>query len=289
MREEIQRILTNPHLTFLSNTSSILDASVNTLQQHLLLATLLLSFFVAPLIGWLIKRQFEPLQLVCSELSKQMAINQIAIQRPEIQDEISNFIAGFNQFLDTSLKKDNLINESHYRAKYAIEGTGDGLWDWNIEDNTVFFSPRWKEMLGFSEDEVDSGLHEWESRIHPEDKPTVMADVQAYLDGNKAFYNNEHRVRCKDGGYKWILDRGMVVNRSPDGSPLRMIGTHIDISQSKQTENDLLEQKRFLYDSQTIAKVGSWMLNIEIGKISWSDETFKIFGLSPKTDLLCSQ
>jgi PAS domain S-box-containing protein len=173
----------------------------------------------------------------------------------------------------------------NYRAKYAIEGTGDGLWDWNIEDNTVFFSVRWKEMLGFSEDEVGNGIDEWESRIHPEDKPKVLEDVQAYLDGNKSYYNNEHRVRCKDGRYKWILDRGMVVNRSPDGKPLRMIGTHIDISQSKQTENDLLEQKRFLSDSQAIAKVGSWMLNIEIGKIIWSDETFKIFGLSHKTDV----
>jgi PAS domain S-box-containing protein len=94
----------------------------------------------------------------------------------------------------------------NYRAKYAIEGTGDGLWDWNIEDNTVFFSVRWKEMLGFSEDEVGNGIDEWESRIHPEDKPKVLEDVQAYLDGNKSYYNNEHRVRCKDGRYKWLIE-----------------------------------------------------------------------------------
>jgi PAS domain S-box-containing protein len=275
MREEIQRILTNQHLL------SVSYPSTNSLQQHLLLAALLLSFFVGILIWWFIKQQFAPLQLVCSELSS----NQIASgQRPFIKDDINEFILGYNNRLDNSLKSEAVLSENHFRAKYAIEGTGDGLWDWNIEDNTVFFSVRWKEMLGFSEDEVGNRLHEWESRIHPEDKQTVLEDVQAYLDGNKPFYNNEHRVRCKDGSYKWILDRGMVVNRSPDGKPLRMIGTHIDITQSKQTENDLVEQKRFLTDSQTIAKIGSWMLNIEIGKIIWSDETFRIYGLSPKTD-----
>ncbi|MDO9104790.1 MAG: EAL domain-containing protein [Methylovulum sp.] len=130
------------------------------------------------------------------------------------------------------------LQASEFRWKYAIEGSGDGLWDWNMIDSTVFFTKRWKEMLGFSEDEIGNGLEEWEQRIHAEDKARTFAIVQDYLDGKIPVYVCEHRVRCKDGGYKWILDRGIVVSRSEDGKPLRMIGTHTDI-----TERKLAEQK----------------------------------------------
>ncbi len=132
-----------------------------------------------------------------------------------------------------------LLKDSEYRWRFAIEGTGDGLWDWSVADGTVFFSPRWKEMLGFADDEVGNGLDEWESRIHPEDKAAVLITLQAYLEARTPVYASEHRVRCKDGSYMWILDRGMVVSRSGDGKPLRIIGTHADITARKQAEAEL--------------------------------------------------
>jgi diguanylate cyclase (GGDEF)-like protein/PAS domain S-box-containing protein len=136
-------------------------------------------------------------------------------------------------------KAEAALRESEYRWKFALEGSGDGLWDWNLVDNTVFFSRRWKEMLGFAEDEIGNGLDEWEKRIHPDDRAETLATVQAYLDGKTPVYQSEHRVKCKDGSWKWILDRGMVVSRNEDGKPLRMIGTHADISERKRAEEQI--------------------------------------------------
>ena len=131
------------------------------------------------------------------------------------------------------------LSESEFRWRFAVEGAGDGLWDWDVAKSTVLFSKRWKEMLGFSQDEIGNGLDEWSKRVHPDDLARVMVDVQAHLDGATADYANEHRVSCKDGIWKWILDRGVVVNRSPAGKPLRMIGTHTDITERRDAEAKL--------------------------------------------------
>ncbi|AZP12292.1 PAS domain S-box protein [Undibacterium parvum] len=128
------------------------------------------------------------------------------------------------------------LRASEERWKFALEGSGDGVWDWDIPSGKVQLSKRWKEMLGHSEAEIGDALTEWSSRVHPEDMPAVMADVEANLDGITNSFSNEHRVLCKDGSYLWILDRGMVVQRAADGAALRMVGTHTDISQRKQME-----------------------------------------------------
>ncbi|MEO0003008.1 MAG: hypothetical protein RLZZ22_700, partial [Pseudomonadota bacterium] len=125
------------------------------------------------------------------------------------------------------------------RWRFAVDGSDIGLWDWNVSASTVFFSSCWKTMLGYSEDEIGDRLCEWESRVHPDDKAQVMADVGRHLSGEVDFYVNEHRVLCKDGSYKWILDRGRVVERGPDGQALRMIGTHTDLTALKLREQAL--------------------------------------------------
>jgi PAS domain S-box-containing protein len=140
-----------------------------------------------------------------------------------------------------------LLKESEFRWKFAIEGSGDGLLDWNLANNTVFFSKIWKEMLGFAEDEIGNGLEELTKRIHPEDMANAQATMQNYLDGKTPDYVSEYRVLCKDGSYKWILDRGMVVSRSEDGKPLRMIGTHRDITKRKLAKEALrISTKKYL-------------------------------------------
>ena len=131
------------------------------------------------------------------------------------------------------------LSESESRWKFAIEGSGDGVWDWNIQNGEAQFSRRWKEMLGYTEEDILPNYQEWANRIHPDDQAYVAKTIQAYLDGNSVCYIIEHRLKCKDGRYKWILARGMVVSRNGDGNPLRMIGTHSDISQRKATEAEL--------------------------------------------------
>ena len=131
------------------------------------------------------------------------------------------------------------LRESEARWQFALEGAGDGVWDWNAETNEVFFSHQWKAMLGFADDEIGNALEEWDKRIHPDDREQCYADLNQHLKAQSPVYQNEHRVLCKDGTYKWILDRGKVVERDAEGQPLRVIGTHTDIDDLKQAEADL--------------------------------------------------
>jgi diguanylate cyclase (GGDEF)-like protein/PAS domain S-box-containing protein len=125
---------------------------------------------------------------------------------------------------------------SDERWRFAIEGAGDGLWDWNIQAGTAFYSRRYKEMLGYADSEIGNSANEWIQRLHPDDAPGVMAALQPYLDGQAGSATVEYRMLCKDGGWQWTLGRGMVVERDAEGKPLRMIGTNADITERKQSE-----------------------------------------------------
>jgi PAS domain S-box-containing protein len=129
------------------------------------------------------------------------------------------------------------LRRSEERWKFALEGSGDGVWDWNAQTNQVLRSKRWKEMLGYTEEEIGAGLHEWTSRIHPDDLPGVLAAQEAHHAGRTPSLAVEHRLRCKDGSWKWVLNRGMVVQRDEAGRPLRVIGTHTDLTGRKQAED----------------------------------------------------
>jgi diguanylate cyclase (GGDEF)-like protein/PAS domain S-box-containing protein len=131
----------------------------------------------------------------------------------------------------------------------ALEGSQQGVWNWNAQTNQTYFSPQWKAMLGYGDDEISNQLSEWETRVHPDDLPATQAAIQLHLDGQVDFYENEHRLRCKDGSYKWILDCGKVVERSPDGAVLHLAGTHHDITARKQAE---LERARLATRFQTL-------------------------------------
>jgi len=141
------------------------------------------------------------------------------------------------------------LSVSEGRWKFAIDGSDLGLWDWNIPQGTVFFSPQWKKMLGYTEDEIGTGLDEWESRVHPDDLPATLREVQRHLQGESQIYISEHRVRCKDGSWKWIMDRGRVIERTASGTALRMIGTHTDLTWHKRAEADITRMAH--YDALT--------------------------------------
>lgn len=128
------------------------------------------------------------------------------------------------------------LREREERWKLAIEGAGDGVWDWNIPSDTVVFSQLYKEMVGYTDEDIAANEEAWRQRIHPDDRAHVDMDIQAYLQGRTDSYYNEHRVLCKDGSIKWVLARGMLVSRTPDGKPLRMLGTHADITERKVME-----------------------------------------------------
>ncbi|MBN1819926.1 MAG: PAS domain-containing protein [Prolixibacteraceae bacterium] len=133
------------------------------------------------------------------------------------------------------------LQESEERWQFALEGAGDGLWDWNTKTSEVFFSKQWKKMLGYEDHEINNNLDEWDKRVHPDDKEKTYSDLNRHFSGETSVYINEHRLLCKDGSYKWILDRGKVISRLEDGSPLRVIGIHSDISERKKWEEKFKE------------------------------------------------
>ncbi len=142
----------------------------------------------------------------------------------------------------------------------ALEGAGHGVWDWDASTDKVFFSHQWKAMLGHTEQEVGDGLDEWEKRVHPDDLDACYRELKAHFDGATPFYTSTHRVRHKDGGYRWILDQGMVWERNADGSPRRMVGTHTDVTHQKQIE-EALEQARNQAEAASRAK-GEFLANV---------------------------
>ncbi|HEY9747498.1 MAG TPA: CHASE domain-containing protein [Allocoleopsis sp.] len=133
------------------------------------------------------------------------------------------------------------LKTSEERWQLALQGSNDGVWDWNIETNEVFFSPRWHEMLGCEAHEIHNHMEEWSQRIHPEDQDWVMQAVQDHLDGKTSFYVAEYRVLCQDGSYKWILDRGQAL-WNEGGIAVRMAGSYSDITNRKQAEAALQRQ-----------------------------------------------
>lgn len=129
--------------------------------------------------------------------------------------------------------------ELQARWRAVLEATRQGVWDWDVASGKVYFSPVWKSMLGYAEDEIGDGLDEWEGRLHPDDRERVQADLRRHFDGETPSYENVHRVRCKDGSYKWIQDRGQTLERDANGRPLRLIGTHTDVTAQRQHQETL--------------------------------------------------
>ncbi|MBL9129822.1 MAG: response regulator [Verrucomicrobiaceae bacterium] len=129
------------------------------------------------------------------------------------------------------------LAESEERFALAVRGTNDGIWDWDIRTNKVFFSPRWKNMIGYDDEELANEFQTFESRVHPEDHDRVMKTIQDYLYGPLDRYAVEFRFQHKDGSWRWMLARGRALR--DNGKPYRMAGSHTDITEQKAAEEQL--------------------------------------------------
>jgi diguanylate cyclase (GGDEF)-like protein/PAS domain S-box-containing protein len=149
--------------------------------------------------------------------------------------------------LDISARKhqDEQLRESQERWQFAIEGSGDALLDWNIGAETLFSSPRLKELLGYSEDSFGGASSKWATLLHPDDKRKVEAELRLMMGGEPGLRATEFRLRRMDGSYQWILGRGMVVQRDAYGKALRIIGTASDIAERKAYESQLEHMAHF--------------------------------------------
>jgi len=143
---------------------------------------------------------------------------------------------------------DDALRDSEERYALAVQGANDGVFDWDLRSDTVYFSPRWKKMLGYSEFEVGPSTREWFERIHPDDEPAFRRGLTSHLDGDTEHFRLEHRMRSANGRWLWVLTRGLAV-RGADGQPSRMAGSQSDITARKVAEEKL--QHDALHDDLT--------------------------------------
>ncbi|NGZ06310.1 MAG: response regulator [Magnetococcales bacterium] len=172
-----------------------------------------------------------------------------------LQAKVALFLNLYNARTESErLRQELLISEE--RFKFALDGSDEGVWDWDIPSGHVYFSPRWISMLGYGPDEIEPHVRSWERLLHPDDMAAVMSDLDLHLSGLTPIYQTEHRLRTKKGGWLWVLDRGKVVVRAKNGTALRAVGTHHDISRRKQMEEEIRQGKQRYEELTTRIPVG---------------------------------
>ena len=162
------------------------------------------------------------------------------LARAEVDDQGKLVrLTGTVQDISERVEAEKQLRETEQRFAFAVEGAGDGVWDWNVLSGEMTFSGNYESMLGFEPGELESTIDGWTRMVHPEDLTAVQRRLTDYVEGRVEQYSVELRLWCKDGQYKWILCRGTVVETDSKGNPLRLIGIHSDIDQRKSAEQTL--------------------------------------------------
>ncbi|MCP4693732.1 MAG: PAS domain S-box protein [Desulfobacterales bacterium] len=159
---------------------------------------------------------------------------------------------------------------SEERLDLAMDGANDGIWDWNLVNDSVYFDSRYYTMAGYKPDEFPGALGEWQKRVHPDDVDSVNLSVSQYLGGGKETYEVEFRFRRKEGLYMWIRGRGKIVARDKTGKPIRFTGTHTDITEHKRFEEELWQSRQLLNNVFESLQEGIFVLNRDLRCTYWN-------------------
>lgn len=175
------------------------------------------------------------------------------------------------------------VNDDNERLKLIINATGVGIWDWQVITGELSFNQRWAQIIGYSVEELHPIQFEtWSSNLHPEDLEKASKLLERHFSGELDVYEIEARMKHKLGHYVWIFASGKLIERDESGRPKRMIGLHLDITERKEYEERLIISSQILNESQRIAKLGGWELNLKTGLLFWTDETYRIHETSPE-------
>lgn len=200
-------------------------------------------------IGTLCVMDQEPRQLSAEQIESLKIITRQVTRQIEQRRDLAN-LARISLDIHQIGEKLRLSQE---RFELAVLGSSGGIWDWDMKTKEVFFSPRWKSILGYEDHEIPNHLEEWIQRLHPEDLQRAQKALAAYLKREISAYDLEYRLRHKDGTYRWILSRSVAL-WDDQGKPYRMAGSHIDITDRKQAEETVekaLQKERELSELKT--------------------------------------
>jgi diguanylate cyclase (GGDEF)-like protein/PAS domain S-box-containing protein len=195
---------------------------------------LFLSFIIAFLISFRLAHSIaEPLRQLAGVAQHVTSENDYSVRAHILAGgETGLLIDSFNRMLLRIESRELALRESEERYALAARGANDGLWDWNLITNEIYFSPRWSLMLGYSENERWTTPEEWFNRIHPMDRERVRAEIEAHCEGKTTEINSDYRMQHKAGSYIWALSRGIAV-RNQSGKAIRIAGSQTDITEGK--------------------------------------------------------
>jgi diguanylate cyclase (GGDEF)-like protein/PAS domain S-box-containing protein len=169
---------------------------------------------------------------------------------------------------------------SEGRWSFALESARQGVWDCNVVTQKTFYSPVWKAILGYTDDEISNDAPSWLQFVHPDDIGILNAAVAEHLAG-KEFFECEFRMRHKDGRWIWILDRGRAIDRDANGVPTRFIGTHTDITERKEAEAAIAQLSQRVNLAVKAGGVGLWEFNPTTREMWWDGRMRELYGAGP--------
>ena len=194
------------------------------------------------------------------------------------RDEQGRAIRVVGMDRDITAEKQTLeaLRMAEERWQLAVEGTNDGVWDWNVPSGATYHDQRWSQMLGYEVGEIIDSIESWNNLVHPDDLPGCLAATDDHFARRTALYHHEYRMRTRQGDWKWILDRGKVVTRDPQGRPLRMVGMHTDVTARKNLEQRLHQFEQLATQVSQLAQIGGWELDLETMHLTWSEQVRRI-------------
>jgi PAS domain S-box-containing protein len=252
---ELDRVTFDDDYAHLSQTVPLLDAKQGRLQVHarfenralvslytvvmvvVLAASLIAILLLSSMMHRIITRPIMALATIARNVTEKQDYQTRASETAP--DELGLLTRSFNQMLDQIQSRDQRLQDSQQRFEVAVMGSSDGLWDWNLVTNEVYFSPRWKTMLGFTDEEIPNSFAVFRQLVHRDDVESVVARQEEYLKRFEGAYEAEFRMQHKDGNFRWILSRGAAL-RDESGMAVRFAGSHTDITERKQNEEEIV-------------------------------------------------
>lgn len=201
----------------------------------------------------------EDFAIDCAEASLTSAVQEIRLPGPQMPNTLVK--SGLSSASESGQPLPNQTEveqgqqdllQLEQRWQLALENSGIAVWEWNIPTGEVVLTPQFHEMLGYTVDEWATQYKTWKAKVHPDDWPMVQEALNFCWNGETDHYRNEHRLRCRDGYWKWVRSVGLVVERSDDGTPLRMLGTHMDVDRERRAALALARRSQLVQSLQKV-------------------------------------